>query len=292
MSFTADELQSFNDILEKRLAAHRREIERAFDQRVQALRREIEQRLIIAQREIITTLTQKLAEQQKGVQATMSQKLNTQQMTITQALSSELKQRQQHQQPQLEGLVDRALAAQLLAFEELLNQRLSLQPLDETALQIGEHPPFEAIEVQTDLPWEDLIDIFGKALDERFSKLSESTRAAMRSLEQYLSAQLHTLQVQLHEEILYARQPQNYTGNLNSMQEVFQSIEQLERLIESTQVAMSANHALLSNRLFHHQQLPLERAHSGNHALSTNTSHPEGTNTSTPPTLTGENEEQ
>ncbi len=65
MSFTADELQSFNDILEKKLAAHRREIERAFDQRLQTLRREIEQRFITAQREIITTLTQKLAEQQE-----------------------------------------------------------------------------------------------------------------------------------------------------------------------------------------------------------------------------------
>src|SRR5713101_6988606 len=267
MSFTADELQSFNDILEKKLAAHRREIERAFDQRLQTLRREIEQRFITAQREIITTLTQKLAEQQKGLQATLSQKLNTQQMSITQALGYELKQRQQQQQPQLESLVDRSLAAQLLAIEELLNQRLSLQPFDDTALQIGGHPPpFEAIEVQTDLPWEDMIDVFGKVLDERFARLNESTQAAMRSWEQYLSGQLQTLQVQLREEILYARQPQAYTGNLASMQEVFQSIEQLGRLIESMQVAMTANHALLSNRLYHHQQLPLERAHPGGHA--------------------------
>ncbi len=293
MSFTADELQSFNDILEKKLAAHRREIERAFDQRLQTLRREIEQRFIIAQREIITTLTQKLAEQQKGLEATLSQKLNTQQMSITQALGYELKQRQQHQQPQLESLVDRSLAAQLLAIEELLNQRLSLQPFDDTALQIGGHPPpFEAIEVQTDLPWEDLIDIFGKVLDERFARLNESTQVAMKSWEQYLSGQLHTLQLQLREEILYARQSQAYTGNLTSMQEVFQSIEQLGRLIESMQVAMTANHALLSNRLYHHQQLPLERAHASNHALSTNTSHPDGTNASTSPSLTGEHEEQ
>ncbi|TMC89625.1 MAG: hypothetical protein E6J10_00965 [Chloroflexi bacterium] len=294
MSFTADELQSFNDILEKKLAAHRREIERAFDQRLQTLRREIEQRFITAQREIITTLTQKLAEQQKGLQATLSQKLNTQQMSITQALGYELKQRQQHQQPQLESLVDRSLAAQLLAIEELLNQRLSLQPFDDTALQIGGHtPPFEAIEVQTDLPWEDMIDVFGKVLDERFARLNESTQAAMKSWEQYLSGQLHTLQVQLREEILYAaRQPQAYTGNLNSMQEVFQSIEQLGRLIESMQVAMTANNALLSNRLYHHQQLPLERAHASNHALSTNTPHSDGTNASTPPSLTGEHEEQ
>jgi len=293
MAFTADELQSFNDILEKKLAAHRREIERAFDQRMQTLRREIEQRLITAQREIIATLTQKLTEQQRGLQATLSQKLNAQQMDITQAVGYELKQRQQHQQPQLEGVVDRALAAQLLAIEELLNQRLSLQPFDDTALQIGEHPPhFEAIEVQTDLPWEDLIHIFGKVLDERFAKLNESTQAAMRSWEQYLSGQLYTLQSQVREEILQIRQPQAYSGNLASMQEVFQGIEQLERLIESTQVAMTANHALLSNRLYHHQQLPLERAHASSQALTTNTSRPNGTNSSSPRSLAGEQEEE
>jgi hypothetical protein len=227
------------------------------------------------------------------LQATLSQKLNTQQMSITQALGYELKQRQQQQQPQLESLVDRSLAAQLLAIEELLNQRLSLQPFDDTALQIGGHTsPFEAIEVQTDLPWEDMIDVFGKVLDERFARLNESTQAAMRSWEQYLSGQLQTLQVQLREEVLYARQPQNHTGDLTSMQEVFQNIEQLGRLIESMQVAMTANHALLSNRLYHHQQLPLERAHASNHALTTNTSHPGATNTSTPPSLIDEHEEQ
>src|SRR5579859_3315699 len=245
MSFTADELQSFNDILEKRLTAQRQEVERAFDQRLQTFRREMEQRVLAAQREIISSVTQHLTEQHKGLQGTLSQKLSTQQLNINQSLGYEIKQ----QQPQLEGLVDRALAAQLLAIEELLNQRPSLQPLDETALQIGEHSPhFEAIEVQTDLPWEDLVDIFSKVLDERFARLNESTQAAMRSFEQYLSLQLHTLDTRMHDEIVHIRQPQGYTGNLASMQEVFQSIEQLERIIESMQVAMTANHALLSNR--------------------------------------------
>ena len=108
----------------------------------------------------------------------------------------------------------------------------------------------------------------------------------MRSWEQYLSGQLYTLQSQVREEILQTRQPQAYSGSLASMQEVFQSIEQLEHLIESTQVAMTANHALLSNRLYHHQQLPLERAH------ATNTSRPNGTNSSSPRSLAGEQEEE
>jgi len=85
----------------------------------------------------------------------------------------------------------------------------------------------------------------------------------MRNWEQYLSAQLRTLQTQLQDRALQIRQTQAYSGNLTNMQEVFQSIEQLERIIESMQVAMTANHALLSNRLYHHQQLPLERAHPG-----------------------------
>ena len=49
------------------------------------------------------------------------------------------------------------------------------------------------------------------------------------------------------------------------MQDVFTSIERLERIIESMQMAMTSNAALLSNRVYHHQQLPLERAHPGNY---------------------------
>jgi len=296
MAFTADELQAFNDILDKKLTAHRREMERAFDQRIQTLRRELEQRLIIAQHETVQTLTQRQAEQQKGFQATLSQKLTSQQANIAQALSLEMRQRQQQQQPQFEGLVDRALAAQLLAIEELLNQRLALQPFDDANQHADEHPPhFEAIEVQTELPWEDLLDIFGKALDERFAAINELTQASMRNWEQYLSTHLQTLRSQILEGVLHIRQPQAFSGNLTSMQEVFQSIEQLERIIESMQVAMTSNHALLSNRLYHHQQLPLERAHTSTSApATTHSTHPNGTNTNTnsPLSLTGERRKQ
>lgn len=292
MSFTADELQSFNEILEKRLTAQRQEFERALEQRLQTHRREMEQRLIAVQREIISTFIQRLSEQHKALQTTLGQKLNAQQLNVTQAVSYEIKQRQQPQ-PQWEGLVDRALAAQLLAIEELLNQRLSLQPLDDAGLQVGEHPPhFEAIEVQTDLPWEDLVNIFGKVLDERFIQLSESIQATTRGLEQYLSEQLHALHTQVRDGIVHATQLQTYPENLSSIQEVFRSIEQLERIIESMQVAMTANHALLSNRLYHHLQLPLERAHASSHTPSTNTLHPNGTSATGPHALSGEHGEQ
>src|SRR5437764_678331 len=149
MSFTADELQSFNDILDRKLAIHRQEMERALDQRLQLLRHEIEQRLLATQQEVLRSLTQKLSELHKSLQTLLSQKFNDQQVSIAQTFSTEMRQRQQQQQPQLEGIVDRALAAQLLAIEELLNQRLAFQPMDDVSLQESEQPQdFEAIEVQ------------------------------------------------------------------------------------------------------------------------------------------------
>ncbi len=262
MSFTPDEIQAFNDILEKKLAAHRREMERSLEQRLQTLRREFEQHLNALQQEVVRVLTQKLGDQQRDTQIALSEKLNAQQISLSQAVSQEVRQRQQQQQPQLEGLIDRALAAQLLAIEELLSQRLSLQSFDDASVPMGEHSPqFEAIEVQTELPWEDLIDIFGKALDERFVTLKETMQSTMRNLEQYVALQVRTMQMQLQESSLYNRQPQPYSGNPSNMQEIFQSIEQLERNLEAMQVAMAANHAMLSNRLYHHQQLSMERAH-------------------------------
>lgn len=291
MSFTPDEIQAFNDILEKKLAAHRREMERGLEQRLQTLRREFEQRLNALQQEVVRVLTQKLGDQRRDVQTALSEKLNAQQISLAQTVSQEVRQRQQQQQPQLEGLIDRALAAQLLAIEELLSQRLSLQSSEDISAPIGEHSPqFEAIEVQTELPWEDLIDIFGKALDERFVTLNETMQSAMRNLEQYFAIQVRTMQVQLRESSLYNRQPQPYSGNPSNMQEIFQSIEQLERNLEAMQVAMAANHAMLSNRLYHHQQLSMERAHNNNSSMPSPTpptpparlGHPNGTGGNSP----------
>lgn len=291
MSFTADEIQSLNDILDRKLTAHRQEMERAFDQRIQTLRHDIERHLNTAQLEIITNVTQKLADEQRKMQTTLGQRLNAQEHDITQTVGNEMRHQVQQLQPQFEGVVDRALAAQSLAIERLLNQRFELPPLDETStdIQVSERPAhFEAIEVQTELPWEDLIDIFGKALDERFANLNRSTQESMRNWEQYLVQQLRLLQSKLHDEMVHARQPQAYSGNLTSMQEVFQSIEHLERIIESLQVAMTANHALLSNRLYHHQQLPLERAH-GSQQPANQVANPNGNSgSSSPRSLTGE----
>src|SRR5207244_1914591 len=106
----------------------------------------------------------------------------------------------------------------------------------------------------------DLLEVLGKALDERLAVLNEAMQHSLKNLEQYLSMRLHSLR----DEFVRS-QPQSPTlnGSATTIEEVLHGIEHLERIIESMQVAMTANNALLSNRLFHHQQLPLERAHPG-----------------------------
>ena len=260
MSFTEDELQSFNAILEQRLQAHRREMERVFDQRMNEYRRDLDQRVVTVQQDTLRTVSQKLSELQGRLETVLSEKLNTQQTRITQTISHNVEQEQQ----QLEGSIDRMLAAQLLGIEQLLSQQLALQTLDDATIRTGVSTParLEAIEVQTELPWEDLMEVIGKAFDERLSTLNEATQRSLKNLEQYLSVRLHSLR----DEFMRTRgQQTTYDGSITSIQEVLHSIEHLERIIESMQVAMTANHTLLSNRLYHHQQLPLERAHPGGH---------------------------
>lgn len=256
MSFTEDELQSFNTILEQRLLAHRQEMEWAFDQRLAQYRRETEQRLIVVQQEIARQITIKLTEMANHLNTAMNERFQVQQIRVTQALSQDGEQRRQ----QFENALDRMLAAQLLGIEQLLNQQLTLQGLEDTVMTTGgEHAQLETIELQTELPWEYLAEEIGKVLDERLSTLNETTQRALLNLEQYLSVRLHSLQ----DEILHRRGQQQEGVAPSNIQEVLHGIEHLERIIESLQVAMTANHALLSNRLFHHQQLPLERAHPG-----------------------------
>jgi len=266
MSFTEDELQSFNAILEQRLQAHRRDMERVFDQRMNEYRRDLDQRVVAVQQDTLRTVSQKLSELQSRLETILGEKLNTQQTRITQAISHHIEQEQQ----QLEGSIDRMLAAQLLGIEQLLSQQLALQTLDDAAIRTGVPTParLEAIEVQTELPWEDLMNVIGKALDERLVTLNEATQRSLKNLEQYLSVRLHSLRDEF-VRVQGQGQQSSYGASVTSIQEVLHSIEHLERIIESMQVAMTANHALLSNRLFHHQQLPLERAHSGGHVHTT-----------------------
>nr|BBH91882.1 hypothetical protein KTA_00810 [Thermogemmatispora argillosa] len=270
MSFTEDELQSFNTILERRLTAHRQEIERAFEQRLSTLSRDFDQRLAQLQQELLRTLTHKLNDQQNELNIALSQKLGTQQTRLVQALGHEVEQRQQQQQQQIESALDRLLAAQLMGIEQLLNQLLNQRQAGPSETPTGSSPttaeptsseptsppPPESIEVQTELSWDDLMEAIGRALDERLERLYSSLRELSRNWEQHLAVQR-----------AHANAVEPYHDNQTTFQQVFQSIERLEQLVESLQVAMTANHALLSNRLYHHQHLPLERAHPSSQQL-------------------------
>jgi len=255
MSFTPDELQSFHTILDQRLSIHRRDMERAFEQRLAQMKREFEQRLASTQQDLAQTLTQRLSEQQRRY---IGQRFDNQQIQITQTLTREaerLEQGQQAQQQKLEEAIDRSLAAQLLAIEQLLSQHAPSNAITTYTVD-DQDSGFEAIEVQTEVSWDDLVEVVSKAVGERISSLGESVQATIQHMQVYVETELNRLRAELH-----LRPEPPYSAEANDLTEVFASIEQLERIVESMQVAMAANQALLSNRLYHHQQLPQERAH-------------------------------
>jgi hypothetical protein len=210
MSFTQDELQALNAILDQKMAELLSELERLFDQRMQSLRKELE-----------------------------------------------------HQQKRLEESIEHSFVAQLHAVEQLINRHFSAsgenlrtaEPLrSPQPLPVDYADHIEAIEVQTEIPWEDLIDLVNKALNEQFTTFDTSLQARLRDMEQEVSSQIQLL-----------RKEQTLTSSTNSteaeMQDILTNINQLERIVESMQVAMAANSKLLSHRLSHHQRLPAERAH-------------------------------
>lgn len=259
MSFTEDELQAFHSVLAERFAVHEQAMTQAIDQRLDALRQEIDQRFVHFQQDMLTSFEQGRADSTENTRTTIEEKLGEHRQQITQILDQEGEQRTQ----QIEASVDRLLAAQLLGIEQLLHQQATSFPLAENNGTVSSSE-VEAVEVQTDLSWEDLAEIIGKALDERLVTLNDTLRQSVKNLEHYLTGRL----LGLRDELTHLQDSkQVYSGSIlgqgTSLQEVLSGIEHLEHVIESMQVAMTANHALLSNRLYHHQQLPLERAHPG-----------------------------
>ena len=263
MSFTKEEIQSFNTILEQKLTQQRRELERSFDQRLQVFKREIEQRVVFTQQDLVRILSQHLSEQYRKLKEVLNQRIDAQQARIPSTVISETELKQQ-----LEEVVEHALDTQLISFDQLIGERFT--PVDENTVSVVEAPSnFAEMELHTEIPLDDLAEAVNKALDERFSALETSLKLSINGIEQYLSTRLQTL----HEEFSHDDLPhihdtrvmhvQQFDGTITNMQDVFTGIERLERIIESMQVAMTSNHSLLSNRMYHHQQLPLERAHPG-----------------------------
>src|SRR5712691_9078695 len=163
MSFTENELQSFNTILEQRLNAHQRDMERALDLRMNEYRRELDQRLATVHVDIQRGVSQKLSDFQVRLETILSEKLNAQPARIMQTFNRDIEQRQQ----QFEGNIDRMLAAQLLDIEQLITHYSSRNESGDTVLSEGIQGLLGSIEVQTELSWEDLMDIIGRALDDR-----------------------------------------------------------------------------------------------------------------------------
>ena len=210
MSFTNEELQSFNTILEQKLGQQRRELERSFDTRLQVFKREIEQRLAYTQKELVRVLSQHLSEQYRQIKGTMN----------------------------FNGVATPTTSS------------------DETILDLSE------LELHTELPLDELTAAVSQALDERFSNLTDTLKTAISTIKQQFVMEMQMLQNKANStQDMHIIQSQPFEGTSASMQDVFVSIERLEHIIESMQVAMTSNSALLSNRLYHHQQLPLERAH-------------------------------
>ena len=256
MSFTEDELQAFNSILEHRFAIHRQEIEQAIDQRLDSFRQGIDHQFAAFQQGTMDSLEQWFTSREEQSGVSIEEKLSKQGDQIALLLSQEAEQKSR----QVEATVDRLLTAQLVGIEQLLSQHASEHQIENDATDPQQQ--IETIDVQTELSWEDLVAMIGKALDERMGSLGDSLQLSVKNLEQYLTVRLHSLRDELTR---LQGSWQNYSSstpsNSTSIQEVLTSIEHLERVMESMQVAMTANHALLSNRLYHHQQLPLERAH-------------------------------
>ena len=288
MSFTQDELQALNTILDQKLSVHRRELERTFDQRFQGLKRDFEQRQMAIQQDLLRNISRTLGDQQNRSRDAVTRKLDDQQVRMTQALLHELEQKRVQQQQHNEDFLERSLAAQLLAFEQLIGQRQSLSEFDESVPYTDDlRPDFDTIEVQTEIPWDDLVDLIDRILAERLSTLQSSLQTSLKDIERYLAVQIHAIRATSLREQKSVRDEISPT-TLDDMQDVFRSIEQLERLIESMQVAMTTNSALISNRLYYHQQLPLERAHPGSQAHTHEDASPEVNTPSTPPQQTKE----
>lgn len=263
MAFTQDELQSLNTILEQKLSTQRRDLERTFDLRLQALRRDFEQRVTTAKNDLLHTMSLRLNDQHARTREVLLQKFETQHAHLLEVVAQSL---EAQQQQRLEDSIERPLAAQLLAIEQIIQQRLP-SPIQSAEFfpeyTVEGQPQFGTIEVQTEIPWEELATLVDHALEERVSVLQETVLTALKDLEQVLLTQLQTMHTPIPRDS--ASLPSNASAGAQVGQDTTKNIERLEHLIEAMQVAMTANSSLISNRLYHHQQLPLERAHPTKH---------------------------
>ncbi len=268
MTFTQDELQSLNTIMEQKLSIQRRDLERTFEQRTQILKREFEQRVTTIQQDLLHTISQRLNDQHSKTRETLLQRIDLQQSRTIQSLDQKFEIQNQQQAQDYKDMLERSLANQLLALEQIVNQRISTSETQNDLLHAYSpdgQSEFDAIEIQTEIPWEELAEMVDRALEERLITLKDSFISSLQTIEQEILQQMHALHATLVQISSTFRTESTSatieTPAIATTQDVLQSIGRLEHLMESLQVAMTSNTSLISNRLYHHQQLPLERAH-------------------------------
>ena len=187
MSFTQDELQSFNAILEQRLTVYRQELEYTFDRRMRMLAHEFQQQLVAFQQYMMSSLPQRVLELQKQSRDLSEQKEGLQ---LTAQAANQEKERQQFAE-----LFESALANHLLAIERLLHQHPASPPSEPAPTYVPESfSDLNGIEIQAEFPWSELADVIEKALDERLASLHESIKKSFQDMERYLLAQMQNLQ--------------------------------------------------------------------------------------------------
>lgn len=262
MAFTQDELQALNHIFDQKIAVLQRELQRSLNQRMQVLKREFEQHVKAIVQDLLQNQSRHLSTIQRRSYDTLSQRIEVLHGKTAQMVSQESKRQQQQQKECFEDLLEHTLATQLPTLEQLINQRLSVLMAQSPVPYTNEsRPNLEAIEVQTEIACEDLTELIDKVLMERLAALNISLQSRMQEMERALTTRIRQWRDSAHYYTQSFLPHEHSTERLANMQDVFASIERLEHLIESMQVAMSTNSALLTNRLSHHQQLPLERAH-------------------------------
>lgn len=167
---------------------------------------------------------------------------------------------EQHQQRLEEG-IEHSFAALLPVIEQLINQRFPASGSPTPSVYTSQpQASFETIEVQTEIPWEELTEVLNKALNERFVAFNTFLQARLQDIEREVSSQIRLLR----EELRKGGPLASFAGMSDTdaeMQDILKSIHQLEQIVESMQLAMAANSTLVSNRLYYHQRLPVEQAH-------------------------------
>jgi ribosomal protein L21E len=239
MSFTQDELQAFNNILELRLAVQRRELERIFELRLQLLKRDMEQRFTSMHQDLLRDLASSLSDQQQRMKEVFYQQLDVQQSQQLESLQAKMALWQER----LERLIRQREPAQFYGMRGSDGEVVDIE--------------VEGTEASAEITWEYLMGSLDKVIDKRSSALLVSIQVLLKEMERNV---LEALQ-QVCEESVTKRSSDNEMTALTDLRDVVTSLEQLEQLVESMQVTMTANHALLSNRLYRHRQLSCEQAH-------------------------------